>query len=396
MTKKTLTAASVERIKPPKSGQEEHYDRGYPGLCLRVSYAGTKAWSMFYRRGGKLKRLSLGIYPAMSLAEAHEAWRETRKQVARGIDPSQTSGAARLAAGFSDVVQEWLARDQVQNKSAPAVRRLMEREFIPVWGARPITDISRRDVRDAIDAIVDRGVIIRARRAHGMLHRLFTWAVGRDIIINNPMTGLPKPGSETSRDRTLSDDELRQVWNGAESLQYPFGPAHQLLILTGARKTEIGELRWSEIDGDTIKLCGTRTKNGEPHDIPLSQPARALLAKLPRIEGCDFVFTVGRKPITAWAHAKEKLDTLSGVTDWRTHDLRRTVATGCQRLGVGLQVVESVLGHTSGSRAGIVKVYQRHNYANEKQAALEAWGAHVMGLVEGKSVGKVVPLTRVS
>jgi integrase len=394
MPKKTLTAASVERLKAPKSGQVEYFDQGYPGLALRVSYGGRKAWSMFYRLHGKLNRMGLGIFPAMSLAEAREAWREARKSVARGIDPSQAIGAGtRPSTAFSGVAEEWLQRDQADNKSAHIVRRIVARELTPVWGSRPITEISRRDVRDLIDGITDRGAPVMARRVHSRLHRLFAWCVGRDIITVNPMVGLPKPGSETSRDRVLVDGEVVEVWNGAASLGAPFGSAHQLLILTGARREEIGGLRWSEIDGDTIKLKGERTKNGEAHDIPLSAPARALLASVPRIAGSDFVFTsTGEKPIAAWSNAKLKLDALVTIEPWRVHDLRRTVATGLQKLGVNLQTVEAILGHTGGSRAGIVGVYQRHTYSDEKRSALEAWGAHVIALIEGRAVGKVVPL----
>jgi integrase len=396
MPKKTLTAASVERMKAPKSGQVEYFDQGYPGLSLRVSYGGRKAWSLFYRLNGKLSRVSLGIYPSTSLAEAREAWRETRKQVAAGIDPSQAKGAARLSTGFSEVVREWLVRDQAGNKSAAAIARLMETTFIPLWGTRPITEITRRDVRDVIDGIADRGTVIRARRIHAALHRLFAWAVSRDIITANPMTGLGKPGSETSRDRVLSDDELRQVWKAAENLGYPFGPAHQLLVLTGARREEIGQLRWSEIENDTIRLEGSRTKNGAPHDIPLSAPATALLYSLPRIG--EFVFAIDEnRPVSAWSKAKAKLDVIAPIApSWRVHDLRRVCATGLQRLGVNLQVVESVLGHTAGSRTGIIGVYQRHSYADEKRMALEAWGAHIMRLIEGTGGAVVVPLTRAS
>jgi integrase len=141
-------------------------------------------------------------------------------------------------------------------------------------------------------------------------------------------------------------------------------------------------LRWSEVDGDTIRLEGARTKAGEAHDIPLSTPAIELLSRLPRINGSDFVFSLnGTKPINGWSEPKIKLDKVSGVTNWRIHDLRRTLATGMEKLKVPVQVVEAILGHTSGSKGGIVGVSQRHNYADEKRAALEAWSAHVMALV---------------
>ena len=170
------------------------------------------------------------------------------------------------------------------------------------------------------------------------------------------------------------------MWRGAESIG-PFGTVTRLLILTGARREEITQLRWSEVDGATIKLGGDRTKTGASHIIPLSAAAQALLASIPRIACSDFVFTTsGKKPISGWSQPKVKLDSTSGTTGWRIHDLRRTVATGMQKLGVTLQGVEAVLGHTSGSRGGIVGVYQRHDYAAEKRAALEAWGAYVIAL----------------
>jgi integrase len=193
------------------------------------------------------------------------------------------------------------------------------------------------------------------------------------------MAGLSKPGREVSRERVLTDAELAAVWRAAED--GPFGCIVRLLILTAARLDQIGRLRWSEIEGDTIHLEGSRTKNGKPHLIPLSPQAMGLLRNTPRI-GDEYVFTFdGAKPVTSWSRAKARLDQACGVKDWHIHDIRRTVATGMQKLGVALQTVEALLGHTSGSRAGIVGVYQRHDFAAEKRVALEAWGAHVMALV---------------
>ena len=138
-----------------------------------------------------------------------------------------------------------------------------------------------------------------------------------------------------------------------------------------------------------------RTKNSQPHDIPLSAPARTLLNSLPRFADSDYVFTAnGHKHITAWWLAKEKLDAIVKIEPWRVHDLRRTCATGLQKLGVGLQVIETVLGHVGGSRSGVVGTYQRHSFQPEARAALEAWGAHVIGLIEGRPQSRVVPLTR--
>jgi integrase len=179
----------------------------------------------------------------------------------------------------------------------------------------------------------------------------------------------------------LSDKELRAIWQANEDLGWPFSPAIKLLILTGARRGEIGDLRWSEIDQDekAILLTGERTKNGEPHTIPLSKAAFAVIKNFPRIAGSELVFTTnGKTPISGWSKAKRQLDAVAGkMPDWTVHDIRRTVATGLQKLGVNLQTIEAVLGHTSGSRSGVVGVYQRHSFDEEKRAALEAWGAHV-------------------
>jgi integrase len=191
----------------------------------------------------------------------------------------------------------------------------------------------------------------------------------------------------------LTDEELATVWHAAERMGGPHGGVIQLLMLTGARLQEMAQLRWSEMSGDLTHLEGARTKNGQPHTIPLSNAARAVLERVPRIHDSDFVFTLsGRRAIQGWGVAKRRLDEIACIAPWVTHDLRRTVATGLQKLGVGLQVIEAVLGHVSGSRAGVVGIYQRHSFDAEKRAALEAWGAQVMALVEGREPGKVLPM----
>jgi integrase len=390
---KSLTDAAAQRLRPPASGQMDHFDRQYPGLVLRISSHGRKTWNYLFRINGKLRRMTLDTFPVMTVADAHDAWRDARDQVRAGRDPTRKEG--RGATDFKAVLEEWLARDQAGNKTLGTVRRTLENDVLPVWADRNIGTIGRRDVLDVIDKVTDRGAVIAARRLHSYLHRLFGWALGRGIVEINPLAGLPKPGSETKRDRVLSDPELIAVWNAASEIGHPYGPAVQLLILTGARREEIGQLQWSEVDGGCITLDGSRCKNGEAHIIPLSKPARAIIEALPRIAGSDFVFTKGgTRPVASWDKVKPKFDQLASVEGWRIHDLRRTTATGLQKLGTPLQVTEACLGHTAGSRGGIVGVYQRHDYANEKHAALEAWGAHVMALIEG-GTANVVPFSAV-
>src|SRR5262249_31884492 len=231
------------------------------------------------------------------------------------------------------------------------------------------------------DSIVDRGAPVMAKRVQRCVRRFFHWCLERDIVKVDPTVGLPRIGNGKSRERVLSDQELTKIWAETDCIG-PFGAAVRLLMLTGARREEIGQLRWSEIDGDMIRLKGHRTKNGEPHDIPLSAPARELLNSIPRLGA--FVFTLsGTKPINGWSRPKGKLDLVSNVKDWHIHDIRRTVATGLEKLNVKLQVTEAILGHTSGSKHGVIKIYQTHDYADEKCAALEAWGKHVSALLNG-------------
>jgi integrase len=328
----------------------------------------------------------------MSLSGAREAWREARKTLDKGESPRHQRPV--VANSFAAVADEWLKRDQAHNRSYARVKQLIERCAKPAWEGRQISAIGRRDINGLIDSVADRGAIPMARRLHAHLHRLFRWTVGRGIIENNPMAHLPKPGSEVKRDRVLSDAELAQVFKNVTKLGPPFAPLLQLLIFTAARRDEIAALRWSEIKDDTIILGRERTKVGEAHSIPLAPLALDIIKQLPRIGDSDFVFTTnGRTPVSGFSKFKRRLDGITKIPAWRVHDLRRTAATGLQRLGINLQVIEAVLGHVAGSRSGVVGVYQRHSFDAEKRTALEAWAREVERIVGGKPA-KVLPLRR--
>jgi integrase len=387
MPSKNLTAISVERMAPPKRGQVDIFDKGFPGLALRVSYGGRKAWSFVYRYGGKVRRLQLGTYPALSLAEAREAWRVARQQVERGNDPNETQ-RREAAAMFEAVMAEWLSRDQAKNRSLASVKRLLNVDVLPHWRNRRINEIGRRDVLDVIDRVVDRGSPVMARQLHVVLHRLFRWSVGRGIIEANPLTDLDLPENNPPRKRFLTDAELAVVMRAAGELG-AYGAVVQLLALTGCRRQEIADLTWDEIDGDVIRLDSHRRKNGEPLTVKLSAPAKAIIDGMDR-KG-DRVFSGSRRAALGhWARLKEQLDgkvaelSKGPLPHWNLHDLRRTLAVGLQKLGVGLQVVERVLGHGSraGSRSGVVGIYQAYSYDKEAGDALAAWGVHVMGLLD--------------
>ena len=415
-----LTAAAVERLQAPAEGQIDYFDAAYPALALRVTAKGVRSWVYFGRVHGKLKRATLGRYPDLKLRDARVKAGETADDMRSGIDPAAVKRAARKEPRDKDTVEylaeQWLKRDQSENRTYREVARIMNREVLPAWRGRRIQTITRRDVIDLIDGVRDRGAKTLALRVHARLHRFFRWCAGRDIIEVSPMADLPKPGKEVKRDRVLDDNELREVWCAAENIGYPFGPAIKLLILTGARREEISALKWAEVDHDksVIRLDDTRTKNAIGRAIPLSPTALSIIKSLPHIsddKGQDvFAFTTtGRTPVSGWSRAKNILDaklidarreahagaeaeTVEALPRWVLHDLRRSVATGLQKLGFRLEVVEAVLGHVSGSRAGVVGIYQRHTFDDEKRLALDAWGKHVAGLVEGESAQNVVAL----
>jgi integrase len=175
----------------------------------------------------------------------------------------------------------------------------------------------------------------------------------------------------------LTDDELKKVWTAAENVGWPYGSAVQLLILTGARRAEISELRWSEVNGENINLAGSRTKNGAARNIPLTEQAWRILKDVPRIQGNEFVF--GRALRGGWSGAKNSLAVK--IDDWRIHDLRRTASTGMNELGIEPHIVEAVLGHTV---QGVAGIYNRAKYETAKRAALDAWGTHISQIISGR------------
>jgi integrase len=219
----------------------------------------------------------------------------------------------------------------------------------------------------------------------------YGWAVKRGTLSVNPFSNLPVTPT-VKRERVLCDDELAALWRATASAG-PFNGIVRLLLLTGQRREEVAGMTWAEVSDDfsTWIIPASRAKNGATHIVPLSMLVQDLLRSL--LQFGEFVFPGVRGPFNGWSKAKAGLDARAGVTNWRLHDLRRTAATGLQRLGVRLEVTEQVLNHVSGSRAGIVGIYQRHDFANEKRAALEAWGEHVEAIVEGRTLdGNVISL----
>jgi integrase len=383
-----LTVKTVEAIKPAED-RREIPDALLPGLYLIVQPSGARSWAVRYRHGDRTRKHTLGSYPALDLKTARELGAKTLRVAAEGRDPGHDKKQER-GTTVEDVVGQFLDRHCRHNHS-PRTRkeseRLLRLYLLSRWSSRPARSISRAEVRDMLDRLMADGTPVLANRVHSIARKLFGWAVEQDIIPASPLAGLKAPAVEKSRDRVLTDLELRRVWNAAgETPDLIYGAMVRFLILTGQRRGEVAGLEWSELDlGNRLwSIPKERTKNGRAHDVPLSRQAIATLKELPHTNE-RYVFSVnGKAAINGFGKPKDRLDALCGFTDWTIHDIRRSVASGMARLGIGLPVIEKVLNHTSGSFAGIVGVYQRHDFAKEKRDALEAWGDHVAKLVVEK------------
>jgi integrase len=330
------------------------------------------------------------------LVKARGVVREIMGDVARGLDPAAQRKQARLRAhealSLDTLLSDWQAL-HLTNKSpsyaAAAVRAL--RHAFPRYLDLPATALDRVAIVKALDAMARRDSVAMAGRTVAYGKACFGWAIKRDTLTVNPFVNLPVARIER-RERVLSDDELGAVWRTTDGIG-PFNGIVRMLILTGQRCSEVAGMTWGELSSDlaTWTIPGTRTKNNATHIVPLPTPAKELVHKVPRFG--ELVFPGLRGVFNNWSKAKADLDAKSGVTNWRLHDFRRTVATGLQRLGVRLEVTEAILNHVSGTRGGIAGVYQRHDWAEEKRAALEAWGKHVMAIIEGReAAGNVVAL----
>jgi integrase len=435
---KALTVRRIETVQATSSRQEIP-DGLLPGLYLVVQPSGAKSFAVRYRYAGQPRKLTLGAFPAINLETARTLGAKALRAAAEGRDPAREKQSAkgdakRQAAEeirgkrdlFENVAREFIERHAMkQNRETtwretarilglrpspddPSILVDVGGDVMSAWKGRKIQDITKRDVITLLDAVRDRAPVM-ANRVLAAVRKLFNWCLARDVIEVSPCSLIEPPAPERSRDRVLTDDELRMVWNAADSDGWPFGPLVKLLTLTGQRLGEVGGMRWDELDlkNKLWTLPADRVKNGERHEVPLSDTAIAIISALPRIKTTKgFVFTTRRDAaVSGFSRAKDRLDAaiLAAIpkgakapAPWVFHDLRRTMASGMARLGIQLPVIEKTINHTSGSFRGIVGVYQRHSFAEEKRSALAAWASHVATAVSGKQPTNVIPLHSVT
>jgi integrase len=313
---------------------------------------------------------------------------------AQGHDPAAELQQMRQrdkSDRFSDIAKTFLEKHASQNRTASETKRIIRRYVLPKWQSRSIHGIEKRDIIELIDAIDARGTPVMANRVLATLRKLFNWCLSRDIISSSPCIGIELPNKEKARDRVLTNSELVSIIDAARQFGGEYGKVIQMLFLTAQRRNEVSEMTWDELDLEQSlwTLPGERTKNEKPHFVHLSDQAKAILRDMPTVGA--FVFTSnGATPFSGFSKAKKRLDDLSGVTDWRLHDIRRTVTTGMAMLRVPPHVADKIMNHQSGTISGVAAVYQRHEFLDERKAALDNWGNHVQSLVDGVDRDNVI------
>jgi integrase len=438
-----LTERKIEKLAVERGGKDRLvFDDAQRGLAVRVTASGGRTYLCQYTLHGHKWRVPLGACLAVTLSKAREAAAAVMGDVAKGRNPAaerKEAAAAERARRTRNrltlrvLIDDWNRLHLVSRRpsyAAEAVRALHYAFADHLDDAAE--ELDRAAVVRALDALTRRGKRRngdRAGKAKGTAitgrtaaygRAAFTWALKRGAVTINPFASLPIAKSIAKRERVLTDAEIAEIWRAAGDAASPYRTIIRLLILTGQRRGEVAGMICDEISEDLANwsLPPERTKNGTAHTVPLSAPARDLLKPLLpdhasewRASGRLVLQGASGTPFAGWSKAKEALDKAiidarakafkgdskasTSLNPWSVHDLRRTLATGLQRLGVRLEVTEAVLNHISGSRGGIAGVYQRHDWAVEKRAALDAWASHVRSVVEGgATVSNIVTLSR--
>jgi integrase len=447
---KVLTMAEALR-KKPLAQRFEVRDGGAQGLYLVIQPGGAKSWALRFRRpNGSPGKLTLGpldlarempdepvIGAPLTLAGARQlaAKVHRQRQLGRDVIGEHTAAKHRRRVEAKDYAENTFGhavRYFIDNHARLKTRRWRETAKVlglrysktgdgepeetkggltAIWGSRPLAEITSDDITAIIDDSQEHGIPglkartkgvsdARGRKMGRALGGMFGWLNStknrnrKYKLAANPCLGVSVPAAPEERERVLDDAEIVAFWHACDKIGEPFGAALKLLLLTGQRLREVTGMRRSELsgNGETWSLTAERTKNRKPHLVPLPPLARELIASVKRIEG-DFVFTTtGKSPVSIGSKIKNRLDAVTKLTKpWRLHDLRRTFVTGMNELGIERDVVELVVNHKSGTRAGVAGIYNRSERLSERKAALERWALHVAGLVGGRPAN-VVPL----
>ena len=401
---KHLTEPGIAKMtRAPKGKRVERFDSGADGLCLRITDRGTKTWCISYHfpdEDGNLKhqRFTIGPWPAIGVAEARDQARLIKSQARAGIDPKGVREAAwekkraeaktKVRKTFKAIAENYIALEVPGLKRGSESEALIRKMLIPEWGDRQVSKIEPGDLTELTDRLQKDGKPMAARRVYEIATRVFNWAQGRGDIGASPFVALKPPVKKKPRGRALKEHEIKALWPALAEMDYPFGPLQQLLLLLGQRRSEVAEMRWAEVDTDKREwtIPAERSKNDSEHIVPLPDAAVDILDSLPRFAEGDYIFTTtsGRRPVSGFSKAKVRTDQIlaehdTAIENWRVHDLRRTCRTGMARLGVPEIVSERVLNHLP---QGLGKIYNVHEYLDEKAEALTRWAQEVQNITE--------------
>lgn len=380
-------------------------DAAVPGLALRVTPTGAKSWSLRYRFGGRAHRVTLGTFPSLSLAQARDKARKTLGAVAMGHNPAEAKRSAARGHTVADLARDYI-RDhaKVHKRSWEADDRMLNVEVLPHWRSRKVRDLTRRDVRALVEGIAQRGSPISANRCLALIRGMLNFGIRRDWLEANPAALIEKPGAERSRDRVLSDYELRLFWRLLDLERPTMAALMKLRLLTAQRGGELSGLRWTDIEADAFTIPADVAKNGRAHRVPVTVTVAAILASLPRVNEWVFPGRSDRAPMSDAKKAGQRMQDRMiaamrehdpvAVLDFRGHDLRRTAATRMAASGIPQAHISRVLNHVDrGPRA--TAVYQRYDFDREKRVALETWDRELQRILEDHpQTGTVTPFAR--
>ena len=308
----------------------QYPDGKIAGMGVRVTATGAKSFYLAYRFLGRAHRLNLGRYPTTTLAKARAKAHAALVALSEGNDPRGTDSKGQPFATVLSAFIEGHCKRHNRPSTAAETERLLNCYFLPFWKSRSVDSITRADVSAALEPVMKRNAHSSARHAFVALRKFFNWCVENGKLNDSPCAGMKPPAKAGSRDRVLSNDELRDIWRHAEALGYPFGRIVQLLMLTAQRRTEVSAMAWDEFDQANAvwTIPAERSKNGKPHTVPLSPASLDILRQIPRTTS-RYVFPargMPQQPYTGWSKGKRQLDAAASLHDWTLHDLRRTAS----------------------------------------------------------------------
>ena len=384
----TLSDRAIKNAKPKSNVYRIRDVGGDPelkGFGITIAPAGSKTFFLSYSSPTRRKRrqLNLGRYPATSLKEAREKARAARAAIALGKDPVDELGdlpTITLEEGL-----DLYARAKLNHqRTGQSTERDLRRDFGPLLRLAAAT-VTPAMVAKIIDDKSHTAPIM-ANRLHSYARPWFRWLTARGHCNDSPIAGIEKPANEKARERVLTDEEVVAIWTATDDLGYPFGPLVKLLLLTGVRREEMAGMRRIEIDFDQMlwAVPAERSKTRAAIRIPLSGMAAEVLRAVPVTDGPFLFTTTGTTPVSGFSRMKGKLDRVSGVSNWRFHDFRRTMVTAMVDLGIDATTADRCLNHTGAATMSTVqRVYQRSDLLDQRRHAVEAWAHKLVEIIKG-------------